>query len=236
MSTSRSTVAVTFLAILGVLAAGWFLLVSPQRSQAAEVRTERAGVEAANAALVVKLNTLKAQAEGLPEQEAKLGELAKRIPATAQLPTVVRALTAQATKSGATLTSITPGAQAVIGAADTVVPVAPADAAAAAPAGPSLTAVPVDLLLSGTFVELERFVNGLEGLERSFLVTAFSLDAEQSTEGDRTLKLALTGRVFTSAGAAAAVTASAPAVSAAPVATASPVATAAPAPVASPAQ
>jgi len=76
-----------------------------------------------------------------------------------------------------------------------------------APPAPSLYQVPLTLNVTGSYFELEQFINKLEGLKRSFLVSGFTLapatggaasatgtEAGGPAPGD--LTLALTGRVY----------------------------------------
>jgi Tfp pilus assembly protein PilO len=92
-------------------------------------------------------------------------------------------------------------------AAQTPVAATSGETAETAPAAPTaaLYQVPLNLEVSGSYFELEQFVNKLEGLKRSFLVTGFTLaegDSESEVPGD--LKLSLQGRVFLSPQVAAA--------------------------------
>jgi hypothetical protein len=83
----------------------------------------------------------------------------------------------------------------------------PADSAAPASAAPTAPAaqpallyqVPLTLNVTGSYFELEQFINKLEGFKRSLLVTGFTVGEPSSpdaAEGD--LGLVLTGRVFMS--------------------------------------
>jgi hypothetical protein len=68
---------------------------------------------------------------------------------------------------------------------------------------------------------MEQFLNRIEGLKRSFLVTGFTLKASESSAADSTssvgdLDLEIQGRVFLSPAAAATATAAATGVTPAP--------------------
>jgi hypothetical protein len=67
---------------------------------------------------------------------------------------------------------------------------------------------------SGSYFETEQFLNKLEGLKRSFLVTGFTLKSVNPAPGQPyTLELEVQGRVFLSpAAASTAASATAPAV------------------------
>jgi Tfp pilus assembly protein PilO len=206
-------------AVLGclvVLAAGWFLLVSPKRTHAAELREEAAGQVSANAQLETKLQILKAQAKDLPKQQAKLAAVAAKIPDTPALPTLVRALTTAATSAGVELVSVTPSAPvAAAAAAPAAAPAAPAaPAAGAAPAVSSaaagqLSQIPVSLNVVGGYFQVEQFVAALENLPRSMRVTALTMApgpnpvkpaaAAAAVDDGRSLATTITAQVFMAA-------------------------------------
>jgi hypothetical protein len=63
--------------------------------------------------------------------------------------------------------------------------------------------VPLKLKVTGSYFELEQFINKLEGLRRSFLVTGFALGQDTTTPTTTTttvnpdiVSLDLDGRVF----------------------------------------
>jgi hypothetical protein len=113
---------------------------------------------------------------------------------------------------------------------------APSPTATAAPgavtapvaAAPVLYQVPITVKTTGSYFETEQFLNKVEGLKRSFLVTGFTLryaatTAENPNAGP--LELEIKGRVFLSPAAAVAAGATVPV----PGATATPAPSTAPA-------
>ena len=201
------------LAVVAVLAAGWFLLISPKRGEASDLRDQTATQEQQNQQLQLRLEQLKAQAKDLPAQQAKLADFHLRIPDNPALPTLVRDLTKATKAAGTDLVSLAPGQPAALTPAAATQPVAPSSgtttgqaAGAAASASSPLFAVPVQLHVTGTYPQVELFINQLEGLKRSFLVTGFQIGPDQKaasgsttsgdTSSDRTLDLQLDGRVF----------------------------------------
>ena len=220
MDKLRQWVALTVVAALIVLAGGWLLLVSPQRTQAAELRDSASVQQSTNAQLATQLEVLRVKAEGLPRQEADLAEIAARIPDGPDLPELLRALAAAARAAGVEVVAVTPGApQPVVAPA----PVAPAPAAPAAPAAPvpasGLSEISLAIEVAGDFHEIEQFVAELEDLPRALRVTALSLapgasptDEQGSTalEDGRSLRASITGSVFVNTAAAAAPAAPAP--------------------------
>jgi type IV pilus assembly protein PilO len=202
----------TAVLIVAILAASWFLLVSPKRSEAAEIRGKATEQQANNDALVLKLNELKAQSLELPKQKAQLAVMRKQIPNNPALPTLIRSLTAAGQKVGVQLVSMKPGTPTLSTVAVTA-PVAPAATAstgktgtpAATPPAPTaapLYVVPLSLEVTGSYFEVEQFINKLEGMQRTFLLQGFSLRPSTATAGASTaagdLSLSLTGGVFLS--------------------------------------
>ncbi len=255
MDKLRQWVALTVVASLAVLAAGWVLLVSPKRAEADELRASAEQASSSAATLRTQLSVLKAQAKDLPQQESRIAAVAARIPDDPGLPTLVRALTAASKTAGVELVSVTPGPPAPVLAATPAGPASPDGTAATAAAKPAggLIAIPVTLSVVGGYYQVERYLAALEDLPRAFRVSGLTVapganpvappasGAATSTTDGRTLTTMITGTVFAAAAAgppgagAAAVpaapgaTAAAPALSPAPTSGAPAPGTAAPA-------
>ncbi len=218
MTPTRRWSALAVLVIVAVLAAGWFLLVVPKRTEASEIRIQTETQQESNSRLRQQLSVLKAQQADLPAQLARLSVLRRQIPDNPALPDLVRSLTSAAAEVGVSLDTISPAAPVAVvvpvplvpvapttteGATDTstgtsdpdtAVPPAPVPAVAPTPA---LYQVPIALTITGSYFELEQYVNKLEGLKRSFLVTGFTLGqptGEAAAGSDVTISLQ--GRVF----------------------------------------
>ena len=80
--------------------------------------------------------------------------------------------------------------------------------------------MPIVVKTTGSYFEQEQFLNKIEGLKRSFLVTGFTLKSAEGADSSRPAisMLEIQGRVFLSPAAAAAAGATVPA----PGATATP--------------
>jgi Tfp pilus assembly protein PilO len=237
MSLTRRWSLLTAVLILGILAASWFLLVSPKRADATDLRNQATKQQSNNAALAQQLNELKAQSLDLPKQKAELAVLAKEIPDNPALPNLIRDLTAAGKKVGVQVASMKPGSPTAVAVAVPVAPVAavpatgdtstppatgtttgtaPAAAAtpaAAEPAAAPLFVLPLSLQITGSYFEVEQFINKLEGMQRKFLLTGFSIKPQGSdstgtaaTGSTNDLSLSLTGQVFLSPIVAAAAT------------------------------
>jgi type IV pilus assembly protein PilO len=214
MEKLKQYVVFTVLGCLLVLAAGWFLLVSPKRSDAAALRTQAASQVSANAQLENQLQVLKAQAKDLPKQQARLAAVAAKIPDNPALPAMIRALTGASTAAGVELVSVTPSAPvAVAAAAPTAVVQAGSTKSAAAAVAPNaagvLTSIPVALNVVGGYFQVEQFVANLESLPRSLRVSNITMapglnpvkaTATSANVADgRSLTTTITGQVFMAA-------------------------------------
>ena len=157
MDRLKQWLALSLVALLAILAGGWFLLIAPERSEAEELRVQADAAQVANEQLETQLEVLRTKAEQLPAKRAELAEVAEKVPTGPSLPVLVRALTAAARDAGVDLTAVTPGAPLALAAAAPAAPAAPAEGAAPvpAPAAPAATAglseVPVVLEAEGDF-------------------------------------------------------------------------------------
>ncbi|TAL24988.1 MAG: hypothetical protein EPN99_02135 [Frankiales bacterium] len=232
MDKLKQWVALTLVGCLGIMAAGWFLMVSPKRSEAAEVRAAAIAQESTNQGLRTKLEVLKAQAKDLPKKQADLARVAAKIPSDPGLPALIRALTAASTSAGVELVSVTPGPPAAVAAPVATQPVAtpaaapagqpaasPAAAAPAASVG-TLAAIPVAINVVGGYFEVSQFLANLENLPRALRVTNLTLapgtsptekaDTTSADDGS-SLTSTITGSVYMAANRPAATPVVAPA-------------------------
>lgn len=226
MDKLKQWVALTVVGVIAVGAAGWFLLISPKRTEAAGIRTQTEQQVSANSALQTQIATLKSQAKQLPQQQAKLAAVAAKIPDNPALPTLIRALTNVASKSGVELISLAPGQPTAVAPPVAAAPVAPtagaapkpapaAGVAATNPAGASsaaagtLNSIVLTLNVVGGYFQVEQFMDGLENLTRAMKVTGFTLApgtnpvkpaGTQSGADSRTLNAAITGTVYMATG------------------------------------
>jgi type IV pilus assembly protein PilO len=137
-----AAIAIVVVALLVVTALGYFLVISPNRSQASELKQETETVQAQIQALRIS-NTQVRQAE--PIRVADLFRVSKAMPATDDMPGVILELNRIARDAGIRFESITP--QAV------------------GDAGGYLRR-PIDLVFDGNFYELSDFLFRLRSLVR----------------------------------------------------------------------
>lgn len=224
MTATRKWSALAVLLVAAIFAASWFGLIAPKRSEANGLKADRVEQDATNTRLVQQLEVLKAQAQDLPKQEAFLAQIRRQLPNNPALPALIRSLTQGAAKSGVNLTSLSPAlpvavvSPVVAAAVPTATTSAPADSsetpAAAVPVAPAPTLyqVPIVVKASGSYFEMEQFLNKIEGLKRSFLVSGFTLKSAATPGAPVSdLDLVIQGRVFLSPAAAATAGATVPA-------------------------
>ncbi|KQS97210.1 hypothetical protein [Cellulomonas sp. Leaf395] len=191
---------------LVIVAAAWFLAISPTMSAAAEVRDQAQQTREQNDLLEMKVAKLKADFEKLPEYKAQLAVLQQQVPTSAMLSDYLRQLDQIAIAHEVTITTITPATPqaVVVAAAPVAVAPAPAESAPAegasstetppaegteavappsggAPAG--FTAIPFALTVVGTYDNTNAFLYDLQhATARLFLVTGFTGTAQGDSE------------------------------------------------------
>jgi Tfp pilus assembly protein PilO len=153
----RATIAVAAVACLAVLVGGWFLLIQPTRSSISKTKAQTAQQEQDNQSAQLQLQTMRSIAKNLPVEKAELAALQKKVPDQVELPTILRSMQFLAVASGVKLLSITP-----------TTPTALDNA-------PGISSVTVQLSVSGGYAEIEQFDSALEGLQRTFLVSGFTV-------------------------------------------------------------
>ncbi|GAB7189791.1 hypothetical protein NUM3379_04970 [Kineococcus sp. NUM-3379] len=192
MTISKSGAWIAGTAAVGVLVllGAWMLLISPMRTQAADLADQRVQVESNNAMIRTRTAQLKAQFETLDAQRAKLAEVRAQMPADAEVPALLRQLEGYAASSGATLTGVTPGT------ATPFVPTGtdPAQATGTAVAA-GLYAVPLTVTSAGTFAETELFLKNLQAdMRRFLLIDNLSVTAGGNVPGE--VDTTITGKIF----------------------------------------
>jgi len=191
LSTKNSRwIAGTCAACVAVTAVSWFLLISPRRSHAADLRDQTQSVASANDTLRLQIAQLKAQFADLPKQKAELVTVQQELPPTAAMPTLVRSLNGIADSTGVNLDSVTPGTAVYASAAGTPGASGAAGTPGAAGSGGaagSVITLPVSVAVTGDYFAATLFMKQLQTkLRRAFLVTGItvSLSASTSTASD----------------------------------------------------
>jgi Tfp pilus assembly protein PilO len=137
-----AAIALVIVALLVVSVAGYFLLISPQRSKSAELAKEAESLEAQ---IVAARAAIKEANEAEPIRVADLLRVSKAMPGTDDMPGVLLELNRIARETGIRFESITPQE--------------PADAG-------GYLRQPIDLVFDGNFYELSDFLFRLRSLVR----------------------------------------------------------------------
>lgn len=183
MDKMRQWTLLTVIGVVAVLGAGWFLAVSPQRHHAASLRAEAASQLSSNAALQQRVSQLEQQKKGLPAQQRELNQIAAKIPDNPALPALIRQLSAAANTAGVDLVSLAPAqpmATAPAGSTGAVTTTAPATttgttSTSATASASSLMQIPVQIVVQGTYYNIESFFDAVEKMPRAVLVPGWQL-------------------------------------------------------------
>jgi len=193
MEKMRQWTILTALGVVGVMAAGWFLLVSPQRSHASQLRGDAAGIEQSTGSLQAQIAQLKQQQKGETAQQRRLMQIAEQIPDNPQLPALIRELSVAAHDAGVSLDSLAPSAPALVTTTATG-----GTAAAGSAASAPLAQIPVTIAVTGSYFNIETFMRELEHLDRALMSTGLTVAAatgDTSTSGAGAAPNALTGQI-----------------------------------------
>ena len=169
--------------------ATWLFILSPRLATAAELQTQTSTVEASITSQMRHLRELNTMVEDAPEAARRVQTLLSRMPQQAELPLLFTQITAVAKRSGISaqdVSAITPS-----------VPV-PIDSGkqgqgivSDAQQSPERTRVQVakldlSITVTANADQLQRFLRGLEQLDRDFLVTGVNVAADPSDpSGDK---------------------------------------------------
>jgi Tfp pilus assembly protein PilO len=184
----RATIAIAAVACLAVLAGGWFLLIKPARSSIAATKAQTTQQRSDNDSSRLQLQSMRSIAKNLPAEKAELAVLSQRVPSQVALPALLRSMQALAKASGVAITGITP-----------TTPTALTNA-------PGIATVGITLIVTGGYAEIEQFDSALEGLQRTFLVSGFTLTGGATSGGTTTITANFNGRVLVHMTATAATT------------------------------
>lgn len=187
-------------AVLAV-AFGWLVLIGPQISQAASLRSQAADQQASNTLLQARVGALRTLSAQLPALVTALGSARAQVPITSALSTFTDQLGRQATQSKVTVTSVavapavaaadpTPAAGAASagtasggtasGAGSS--PGAAGGATAGGPAG-KLFAIPVTVITTGSLAQQRAFLTAVRAGPRASVVTATRLGPGSTAAG-----------------------------------------------------
>ncbi len=199
-------------ASLAVLTAGWFLLVSPQQSSTAETKAQTDTVAGQNQTTESQIASLKQQFKNLPQLQTQVAAIRLKLPENPSEPALLRSISAIAKSSGVTLVSIQLAAPQLLtgGATSTT---------AATTAAGSVSQLPTNMEVTGTYAQTKLFLMNLENLQRAILVTGLDMQRDSTDSGTTSIRSTITARTFMASGgiiAGTSTTAGAPATTTTP--------------------
>lgn len=185
MNKNRMWVIGAVLAIVVVIAAGWFIGISPQLTSASSANNERTSVMAANARNEILLAKLKRDYQNIDALKNQVATLQESVPTSADISSLVTELNTLANVRKVTLKSIT---------VSDAKPYTPAIQAvrkgdtSAAQTNPKITStnfvtIPVQIGITGDYGKVLDFVNDIQQGRRLFLVSAFSSMGSTNAKG-----------------------------------------------------
>ena len=195
MTMARKWSVGTALVAVVLLVASWFLLISPQRSEAASLRQQNTEQKAFNDKVRLDTQQLKAQFASLPARQAQLAEIKQQLPDTPALPSLVRDLSSYADDAGAKLVSVAPAAPGPLDAsAGSTTATTTTTATQSAP----IQQIQTTVVATGTYADLTLYLQKLQSKMRRALLVE-NLVIEDSTDPDAApseLKMTIIGKVF----------------------------------------
>jgi Tfp pilus assembly protein PilO len=163
------------LAAVLVLVAGMFLLVNPARSNADDINTQAQAQQQINSVTQAKINALKIQYQNLPTLQKQLAGIQVHIPQTPQTASLLRALSAAAANARVDLKSVSPANPTPLATGSKASTSGGSDPTQLLTSG-QVNDLPVAIALQGDFPNIELFLNNLEQMPRSVLVTGVEVD------------------------------------------------------------
>ena len=191
MTMTNRWIAGAVAAALALVAASWFLLISPQRSQAAELREQAAAQQAANDMIRLRTQQLKAQFASLPQRRAQLAEIQQQLPDSPDLSSLLRQLSTVADDAGVSVESISPAQPQAF---------RTGASAGASAASSEVQSIATTMVVKGGYAELTLFLQKLQGsMRRAVLVENLNLVPGEKTDDSASgtsLTMTLTGKAF----------------------------------------
>jgi Tfp pilus assembly protein PilO len=154
MSRRGPIIAGVIIAVVAVLAV--FFLVLPKMNEVSKTQEDVAAAEAKETALRAQLASLKEAEANAPQVKAKIAELSNEVPPTADIPALIRLLTAAADGAAVDFFTVAPGTPQLD------------------PTG-AFSSIPTTISVTGGYFSLDNFLFRLESLPRAAKVTSVSI-------------------------------------------------------------
>jgi Tfp pilus assembly protein PilO len=151
-------------------------LITPKASQVKDKQKEIDQAVQEQSTLALQLSQLQAAAKDAPQDRKRLVKLESEIPPQADLPGLIRMLNNTADKSAVDFAAIAPGSP--------------------GPSG-SITVIPIQITIKGTFFAVDQYMFLLENLARVSKVTNLTVTPLDQTVSPPQLQVALTANFYT---------------------------------------
>lgn len=185
-----------------VLLAGWFLLISPQRQQAADLADEMSTAQLNVARLTSRLADLRRDQGDMARYVQQLADDRAALPATPGLADLLRQLEAAGGATGFVLTSMAAGQPEVVAGAGSAPagsqpagsqPAGSRPAAGGRLVGQTVFSIPITLAGMGSASVLEQFLDQIQTIQpRALLISSVNEKSSAADGGDAmTLQLTL---------------------------------------------
>jgi Tfp pilus assembly protein PilO len=167
-----------------------FVAIMPKMREVQERRDELEQEQQNEQFLLAELNRLRAARAQLPEVRRRLAKFNQRVPATADLPGLIRLLQNASDASNLEFFSIAPGTPTAVaggGGAPAPLPTeAPSDTETTPPVvtapSTSASAIPANITVIGCFFEIDQFLFRIETLPRAAKVTSLTVGRGPDTD------------------------------------------------------
>jgi Tfp pilus assembly protein PilO len=173
---TRNAILLGVVVVLGVMAAGWFMLLAPRLAEADDIALQAQEQSASNVQSQNRYNQTLTQAASATQAASEAQALFSTMPEEADLPSVISQINEAATSAGikeseiALLTTSVPR--------PLTAPTQPnADANAAAPvdSGVNLAQMDLSMTVNGTHQQLLDFMTNIQSLDRAVLIKSNEL-------------------------------------------------------------
>ena len=151
-------------------------LITPKASQVKAKQKDVTTAVQQQSLLALQLSQLQAAAKDAPKDRKRLAKLDSQIPPEADLPGLIRLLNTTTDKSAVDFTAIAPGSPTQSG---------------------SITVIPIQVTIKGTFFAVDQYLYLLENLQRVSTVTNLTVTPLDQTVSPPQLQVALTANFYT---------------------------------------
>ena len=183
MSKVRAWAALALVAIVAVFAAGWFILLSPQKHKVSKLDDQAAAQLQTNQQLTSQISLLKKQRAQIPAQQAEIAAIQGRLPDTPALAAYVRWLSSTAAATHVELVSVAPSQPVQAQLQQTAATASASPTGSAAPAqaaGANLSTISVVVSVNGDYYAIQQFLAKMESAQRATVVASVAIQPGQS--------------------------------------------------------